>query len=312
MLKLRLLLIAVADLFAQCVARLLAWGELSLWRPSGGLHVNFFYGVVISAMVLGVFHRPIDLEAAEIMSVGARPTLQEVVERFAPEVRLHPEERYFPASVSWFLERAQKTRAGLGEKLGLSFYHIPDDERRDETRAGDLESAETYVHIRELGEDKEGMDIQYWFFYPYNGPLIPGPVNGAHEGDWEHITVRLERSWRRIKQIYYAAHDDEGRWFLPKQIQFQDGTHPVVYSARYGHASYPTPGLKSRGYLPADRVADGGEVWQTWRSLRVIADPIGPRPDIDWLSFEGHWGRPARFFPAPQGPAFQDYWQAQS
>lgn len=300
---------------------------------------------------------------AESGSIEAPPAdaaaLAAVVHRFAPQVRLHPEERYFPSSVAWYLERtqvhtparvslgdlptlmstrgaaggeseradafyrdgarfAQKMEETLEEKLAKSsfakyFLKIKKDrpDRELAARLGELESAKTYVHLRKPSEDGAGLDIQYWFFYPYSGPVLAGPAGGAHEGDWEHITVRLDPSLQRVEKIFFAAHDREGSWVAAEDVQFVEYTHPVVYSARYGHASYPSAGIQSRGMLPADRTADGGAVWQTWENLKIIADASGLRQDIPWLGYAGRWGRTGVLFSGPRGPAFQRYWHAE-
>jgi len=37
---------------------------------------------------------------------------------------------------------------------------------------------------------------------------------GSHEGDWEHITVRVSPDGEKIIGVYMAAHGWEGRWFV--------------------------------------------------------------------------------------------------
>src|SRR5699024_4779115 len=124
--------------------------------------------------------------------------------------------------------------------LDRSFLQIISGEHESSVRAGNLASAKTYVHVRAPADGSRGLDIQYWFFFPYSGPLIDGPAGGAHEGDWEHITVRLDASWQTIREVYFAAHNSEGRWVMPEELDLYARTHPVVYTARYGHASYPS------------------------------------------------------------------------
>lgn len=304
---LRWLTATLSHLFAGLLALAFPFGRSTPHHMLGSRYNDVFYGVVTSALAVGLL-LPLQPEPMAVTPPNLpRPTLHAVVQRFAPEVRLHPEERYFPSSVSWFLQRTSLRDA---PGIGASFLHIPDDANRQRVRAGDLDTAKTYVHARTHGDDE--LDIQYWFFYPYNGPLIGGPAGGAHEGDWEHITVRLDASWRRIQKVFFAAHDAEGRWHAPENIAFSHETHPVVYSARYGHASYPSAGLQSRGMLPADRTADGGAIWQTWHAFKIIADPTGTRSDLAWLDFAGRWGRPGTLFSGPHGPAFQAYWTSES
>lgn len=313
---------------------------LALWRPNPAAHQGFG----TPAAVLAVEH-----DASTIASV---------VEKFAPQVRMHPEERYFPSSVPWYLERTQvhtearevmgdlptllattrnenlkqtnvslkeksediakKLEGKLEQKLGESLfgkYFLKIKKQRPDyelaSRRGDIDSATTYVHVRKRAGRAKGLDIQYWFFYPYSGPVLVGPAGGAHEGDWEHITVRLAAGLQRVEKVFFAAHDREGLWVDGSDVQYEQDTHPVVYSARYGHASYPSAGIQARGMLPADRTADGGKTWQTWENTKIVADPSGLRDNIRWLRFAGRWGRTGVLFSGPRGPAFQRYWTSE-
>jgi hypothetical protein len=295
---------------------------------------DLFHGVFLSAVVVGLVQpiEPVpDLDAAPPAD-WEPPSIEETIERFAPEVRFHPQERYYPSSVEWFLERAQLRHDSVDQAVGeLSASVVPavyeaDDnphmvdwrssyltvgEGRDRARVlrGDLDSAHTYVHVRQADNGSAAWDIQYWFFYPYSGPLIDGPAGGAHEGDWEHITVRLDSSWREVEKVYFAAHNADGRWVAPSEVRFREGTHPVVYVARNGHASYPRPGLHPRGFLPSDRTADGGVVWRTWQSTpQLVADQDGGRDGFGWLAYPGRWGSSGSLSSGPLGPAFQAYW----
>lgn len=297
---------------------------------------DLFYGVFLSAAVIGIF-QPVPDTAGFIPPPEERPTIEETVERFAPEVRFHPEERYFPSSVEWFLERSElRLEVDGGKDLAVLergeahaevipaayaeghradsadpsrfFLQISNGDFEEDTREGNLGSAKTYVHFRRAADGSDAYDIQYWFFFPYSGPLMGGPAGGAHEGDWEHITVRIDEKLNRVHEVYYAAHDAEGRWMKPSELRFRDKTHPVVYTARYGHASYPRPGLKARAMLPADHTADGGAVWRTWNHVEIIADENGPRPEFAWVRYSGRWGEVGSLFSGPHGPAFQHYW----
>lgn len=310
--------------------------------------VDLFYGVFMSAVAIGIMQPTAPDTAGFVPPPSQRPTVAEAVERFAPEVRLHPEERYFPSSVEWYLGRTQMrlevegggdvptVAAGelsptalptvdtLGyrskrERSKRYFLQIRNDDSEGTTRAGKLGTARTYVHVRPAANGARGYDIQYWFFYPYSGPMIGGPAGGAHEGDWEHITVRVDKKLRQIKKVFFAAHDAEGRWMRPAAVRFRQGTHPVVYVGRYSHASYARPGVQPRGMLPADHTADGGVVWQTWDNPKIVSNQVDPRdvkqparrlPKVDWLRYAGRWGEVGAVFSGPRGPAFQHYWVA--
>lgn len=69
---------------------------------------------------------------------------------------------------------------------------------------GELDSVPVYASVKAVhtwqgeegsrGEGVEALEINYLTFYPYNGPYRVARVaqTGAHDGDWEHLTVRWE------------------------------------------------------------------------------------------------------------------------
>ncbi|MFP4598216.1 MAG: Vps62-related protein [Persicimonas sp.] len=326
---------SILHAFEQLFTTLVSQGFAGVRPVASGLN-DIFYGVFMSAVVVGLV-APTAQTAGFEPPPSERPSIEETIERFAPEVRFHPRERYFPSSVSWFIERSElrvdgeqapgaptlaegQTSASILPTLAMEkqkskrfdpkryFLEIAGDADEERVRQGNLDSAQTYVHFRETSDGSAGYDIQYWFFYPYSGPLMGGPAGGAHEGDWEHITVRVDSSRQNIQKIFYACHVSEGRWLDPKQVRFDQGDHPVVYSARYGHASYPRAGVHSRGFLPADRTADGGARWKTWNSVELVAVDGEALPEKKWMRFAGRWGQVGTLFSGPRGPAFQAYW----
>lgn len=249
-----------------------------------------------------------------------------LISRLAPIVRLHPSDEHRPASVPWYLPNVrmrfhrswQKDRAILdrgavsdatiasqscedqssgGARPSDFFLEIAGDE--DRVRRGDLASALAYAHVLTWPEFE---DIQYWFFYPYNGDMGPGPINFAHEGDWEHVTLRV--ACGRVTRAFFSAHHKEGKVLDAARCAFV-GERLVVYSARHSHASYPTGGKQARNNLPDDHTADLGPEWRTWERLEWL-DPHPPR----WLRYSGHWGEIGEFkdTTGPRGPSHQRAW----
>jgi hypothetical protein len=124
----------------------------------------------------------------------------------------------------------------------------------------------------------QGVDLQYWFFYPYNGSIggviAPLGFSGAHEGDWEHVTVRIsdyaDPKKRKIRGVFFAAHGSaEGAWMVEQSNRPTDGsysvlpgtTHPIVYAAYHSHASNEDSGLQMRRwyyFTTANDLATGG------------------------------------------------------
>ncbi|MEM7124961.1 MAG: discoidin domain-containing protein [Chloroflexota bacterium] len=83
-----------------------------------------------------------------------------------------------------------------------------------------------------------GVNIQYWYFFPYNGTQL------WHEGDWEHINMILSRNLDPIGITFYFH--GEHKFKPASELRFigqsiggvHTGSHPQVYIAEESHASY--------------------------------------------------------------------------
>jgi len=90
--------------------------------------------------------------------------------------------------------------------------------------------------------------ISYWFWFTYNpGPPGAPGRSGAHEGDWEHLTVYLDRKGRP-REVYYATHNEgqRRRWSPStanpssgKGLVSRRGTHVIGNIALGSHATFP-------------------------------------------------------------------------
>ena len=123
--------------------------------------------------------------------------------------------------------------------------------------------------------------IIYWFFHGFD-------ANSQHEGDWEHIAVRLDATNSATSVAYYQHNCS------PQSVTWssvvRSGTHPIVYSGLGSHASFAP---RSNGTAPgnvflwcawtSDQTADGGTQWNTATSL---VDARGQ----SWYGYGGGWG----------------------
>jgi hypothetical protein len=114
-----------------------------------------------------------------------------------------------------------------------------------------------------------------------------------HEGDWERITVYLDRAdplGARPESVVYYRHSTNTprRW---AEVE-KSGTHPVAYCAIGSHASLPSPDF---GFI--DVGDSDGPRWRTWEDLPRIEDQ-------PWYGFGGAWGRLGKVTAAtgPLGP----------
>lgn len=258
---------------------------------------------------------------------------------FAPELRLHEDDRYRPTSVTWFLPKVRMRRhrphdrdvqildagevtvqslvsqssggqhSGRGTQRTNFFLEIRI--REDETRRGSLTGAECYVHFRRAPGGGDAWDIQYWFFYAYNGDITTG-ADIEHEGDWEHITVRVSDDLMSMERVFFASHATESEWRSASQVDTVTGDHPVAYSAYHSHATFWNAGKHPRTALPDDHTSDAGPHWQTWHSLRLIGERNTPLRSQEWVKFTGRWGQIGtpgpEWLSGPYGPAFQAWW----
>ncbi len=171
---------------------------------------------------------------------------QQLANDYVPQVRICGgywdnafwEEDYRLSSVEWYVNRCWlRDHDDSGFQLPkdpnaqLQIADLLDNNRsrtyltiRDITyRGGDMATAQVYAHARVCTMFDQGVDLQYWFFYPYNGSIggviAPLGFSGAHEGDWEHVTVRIsdyaDPKKRKIRGVFFAAHGSaEGAWMV--------------------------------------------------------------------------------------------------
>jgi hypothetical protein len=250
---------------------------------------------------------------------GLPDTLEvELAARYAPAVVLAPGERNRPASIDWLLARvAPKGSAAAGAAKGLlaGAFEIGGADFPEEVRAGsgDPHDWVTYVHV--YPRIDEGINLQYWFFYPYND----GPLFFDHEGDWEHVTVELAPD-QTPRAVYFSQHSNNnpGVYRAWNEVR-KFGDHPIVLSARGTHASYPDQ--VSVAWF--ERVSNchtlarcGDPIWRTWEAGGLTN--VGERGAVlgvgETLAYQGRWGGSGRFLrsrPAPNSPFQQrGFWSA--
>lgn len=255
-----------------------------------------------------------------------------LLRRHAPVVLLHPTEPALPASTDWLLARAElepapgpRPRVLAASVLGLLSWPGPVEDPaarlhpRRPDRAGSRDPADWVAYGHVFAAEGGGVILQYWFFYAFNDAY--GLFD--HEGDWEHVSVKLGPSLAP-EGAWYARHYDSspGVWFDWSALA-RDGDHPVVLAARGTHASYASPrevplwertcGTSS----PAAAPARGCGVWRTWGPETGGIVNVGQKsaPRVPFIAWPGRWGATgvlgadSREGPPP-GPAFQQGWCA--
>ncbi|MBW7971685.1 Vps62-related protein [Bradyrhizobium sp. BR 10289] len=290
-----------------------------------------------------------------------RPSLDEIhslIQQFGPLVRLHPDEKYLMDEPEALLATGQcalvaglvqnetsydgftqtilsseavssgrtlldaVARAKQGPQAGNRAFrywlNIPDS-----LKPGNMARAKAQVRVKAWAQG--GIDLQFWFFYGFNGPgkfqvkfshqeepqRYELDSIGRHYGDWEHVTIRLARPqpsapWQ-LRNVYLSRHDFTIWANVLSQLQIV-GQHPVVYAARDSHAHYIDPGLHlyerlsktDAGVTTAtvdayDLTADGGIQFEAWKPehYAIIASDFAEH-DVSspaWASFDSRWGQ---------------------
>lgn len=298
---------------------------------------------------------------------GNSVTTIDIMRRWAPVVYFHKKEAYFPSSVWWYLDQVTLVDAGSGAKTHgppvtadiLRIHsgdqgktttkyqlNIPDDAASER----DIRPGEPLVACPESGVPKSVMhspapaychglrrndqivDLQYWFFFPYDEAVgWFDDLAGSHEGDWEHVTVRIR--WTEnytpgvggdpmaaaaLSCMYASAHNGEGRWNeSPHLERCDDGNnHPVVYCARGTHAGYTDNNASSfsswQRFFSQDYTGDTGARWYTYRNIEQIQWSDRDSDDLCWLAYNGQWGATDIGIDSPYGPAMKPEWKGDS
>jgi hypothetical protein len=204
---------------------------------------------------------------------------------------------------------APNSRWGFYLDLADELQHgiEPDGDDPRDPGAGDYANAPAMPY-----EYEPGRYVVYWFFSGRNDVNV-GPVHDVHEGDWEHIAVKLDKNDRATHVAYWqhycqptAENGSLLRWSQIAGDRYE-WTHPPVYVARGAHASYPKPGhtwtpCEAKNGLN-DHHNGGGIQWFTWVKGQAGFQDVTTRP---WYGFGGGWGsktpRGSSSFWGPLGP----------
>ncbi|HLK90222.1 MAG TPA: hypothetical protein VKZ18_10030 [Polyangia bacterium] len=238
--------------------------------------------------------------------------------RYAPAVVLSPDEQNRPASIGWLLARVapagisadDAAKRLLTGQLKIGGRAFPDEVR---VGSGDPRDWVTYVHVYPRLDG--GINVQYWFFYPYN----EAPLFFAHEGDWEHVTVELDAGGMpRAVDFAEHANNDPGLSRPWREVR-RSGDHPIVLSARGTHASYPDQATVSWFDLTSQcRALEGcaDPIWRTWEGggLANVGERGAALGAGEVLAYGGRWGGDGRLLrsrPSPRSPFHQrGFWSA--
>jgi hypothetical protein len=229
--------------------------------------------------------------------------VREMISRFGPLIYLRGDENYLMDDPEYVLDYGVSLKWGIVENatdydtfrsrrvqsLPTSAATLADDALRieetiqssadpgiykywlhidDKMKKGNMRRAKAQVRV--LPADDWTTEIQFWFFYPFNGP---GRVEvcaastmcddnwlsecGRHYGDWELVSILVSNNAEELISVYMSRHSgsetfdrwDDGTYRSitdSRRVLHFEGlgrkAHPIIYSAISSHAHYPSPG----------------------------------------------------------------------
>ncbi|CAL5184776.1 unnamed protein product [Lathyrus oleraceus] len=247
--------------------------------------------------------------------------INSILQVYSPLMYIHPDEEYLPSSVNWFFSNGallyKKDEESNPVPIAQNGINLPqdpnndgtywldlpaDDGNKDRVKKGNLQSAESYVHVKPM-LGGTFTDIAMWIFYPFNGPgrakvkfidIKLGKI-GEHVGDWEHVTLRVSNLDGKLWKIYFSQHS-KGEWVDSSQLEFQtdNNKRPVFYSSLHGHASYPHEGLVLQGKSGIGIRNDSAKssmIMDLGKFVLVSAEYLEPFVvEPSWLKYFREWG----------------------
>jgi len=259
----------------------------------------------------------------------------------APVVRLHPWEQYLPddpeqvldaATLQWALVRNEgdyddqyseypnemPTSAStlMNDMASIEDGIRPNPPYNDDPSFkiwlripdmlihGNLANAKPVVHVRPRGTLTE---IQFWYFYPFNGP---GRVRicwehceykqfddaGRHWGDWEMVSLLVDNTTQAIIAAGLSHHGNV-EWVQYTHLEkHTDGIRPLVYAGLYSHAHYRHPGNQYYEVVYHDGPIKATTFDVTGHGPLVMVGDYYLAPDDQsipsgWLGFPYRWGQ---------------------
>ena len=242
---------------------------------------------------------------------------QLLAEKLCPIVYFHPDEKYFPCSVEYYLRNSDLYRGNVflkpsPQKMDLTVYNSSDDHLNIKEFTGMKAEIKipytvpTYVFIQ--NDPTSGLyRVCYSFLYCYNGAynIYKCPCKcceaGAHKYDLEHISIYATAKGE-IQIVYFGAHGTkDGIYRNNFQVETTPQGRLIIYAARMGHGLYPNPRTYYRIFCAAnDECSSKGISWMP--RVEMINDKT------DWNAWLGSW----ESFDAGDSPFHHEYYKEES
>ena len=215
----------------------------------------------------------IDSTSFAVSNINDPSVQADILKKFAPRIYVANNEKYNPSSIE-FIE-PYMNRVILAD-TGKPAYYTKEALTSSDTKlpffAGDLNTAKIYSFWSE--KTNNYIDLTYWEYAPYNlGKNILGIEFGNHVGDWEHITVRLNKivyngtTYLKPDLVVYPYHTFRRiyQWSFVNKV---NDTHVIGYTAEGSHGMYKDSGNHPYNGVLNDSTS-AGRAWDTWNSIET-------------------------------------------
>jgi len=229
--------------------------------------------------------------------------VREMISRFGPLIYLHTDEKYLMDDPVYVLNNGVSLnfgkvesgndydtfQASVGRRMSTTSQTLLEDTKLVKEIIQSIDDSPNYEYwlniddsmkkgsmlrakaqVRVLPFDSLTTEIQFWLFYPFNGPgkvkiSILNKIgidfglkkNGRHYGDWELVSILVSNNAEELQGVFIACHNgnevfkrgNDGQYRSVKDSQkilqfdgFGQDVHPIIYSAISSHAHYYNQG----------------------------------------------------------------------
>ncbi len=205
--------------------------------------------------------------------------------------------------------RTRRPHTDFGD-VSFDLVGVKHTDRRPSGVKDPRERVPVFYRFTRMPDDE--VALSYWIFYGYSLFEQIGPAEFAHQGDWEHITLRLARN--SVVGAWFWAHG-EMHYKDREEMTFRN-RRPAVYVAKGRHGCYWKPGrhrslstlssssnassLDLEAMIFWDVASDDGYVWDVCGSVVALEA-------CRWHPFAGAWGEVGKTGngTGPLGPWYQ-------
>ncbi len=166
-----------------------------------------------------------------------------------PFVVLHPDEKWTPIAIEDYLKESRLIdRSGRDFPVEIQSLQAPDRAEMTLVNEADWTTEERkslppvcYIRLRNFALDTVLVD--FYFLFGFNGGYWCGI--GAHQADWEHVTLLVHRRTLATEKVYFSSHRmRDGYWKSARDCEWRwlnGRKRLVIYCARGAHGFYHRP-----------------------------------------------------------------------